>query len=163
MAPGDTTVGSTPTWIGIQHLGYTEFSTARRMLLAGTFQQALDAQLRLRSFEQLLNSAKSVDECWENLLDAARIFDFVEVRLCVAGNIYHKRLRDLGDDLCWALRVPLPGRAYINFVRPHDSSVFSMGVAPFIDVVRKTLSAKCQEFGFESDDAKTVGAGAQFD
>src|ERR1017187_6151141 len=72
-------------WIGIQHLGYTEFSTARRMLLAGTFQQTLDAQLRVRSFEQALAAAKSVEECWGLILDASRTFDFVEARLCVAG------------------------------------------------------------------------------
>jgi UDP-GlcNAc:undecaprenyl-phosphate/decaprenyl-phosphate GlcNAc-1-phosphate transferase len=133
-------------WVGIQHLGYSEFSTARRMLLAGAFQQALDAQLRLRSFEQELIGAQSIDECWESILETSPKFDFVEVRLNIADTIYHKRLRDTNGDLCWTLRVPLPAGGYINFMRPHDSMVLSMGVAPFIDVVRKTLSAKCQEF-----------------
>jgi UDP-GlcNAc:undecaprenyl-phosphate GlcNAc-1-phosphate transferase len=133
-------------WIGIQHLGYSEFSTARRMLLAGTFQQALDAQLRLRSFEQELSAAGTIEECWESILETSQTFDFVEVRLNIADTIYHKRLRETDGDLCWTLRVPLPAGGYINFVRPHDSIVLSMGVAPFIDVVRKTLSAKCQEF-----------------
>jgi UDP-GlcNAc:undecaprenyl-phosphate GlcNAc-1-phosphate transferase len=134
-------------WLGIQHLGYLEFSTARRMLLAGTFQQALDAQLRLRAFEQELSAARSIGECWESILETSSQFDFVEVRLSIADTIYHKRLRDTNGDLCWSLRVPLPSGGYINFVRPHESAVLSMGVAPFIDVVRKTLSAKSEEFG----------------
>ena len=132
-------------WLGIQNLGYIEFRTARRLLFAGTFQQAVDTQVRLRRFEQGLSAAESIEECWENILDASRTFDFVEVRLCVAGTVYQKRLRDTHGDLCWCLRVPLPANGYINFTRPHESLVFSMGVAPFIDVVRKIMSAKCQE------------------
>ena len=133
-------------WIGIQHLGYTEFGTAGRMVLAGTFQQALDAQLRLRVFEQELSAARSIEECWENILAISRTFDFVEVRLNIAGTVYQERLQDTNGGLCWSLRVSLPGRAYINFARPHESLVFPMGVVPFIDVVRKTMSAKCLEF-----------------
>jgi len=152
----------TAAWIGIQHLGYTEFSTARNMLMAGTFQQALDAQLRLRSFERGLAAAKSIEECWELILDAARTFDFVEARLSIAGTVYEQRLRDLDSDLCWSLRVPLPGRGYINFVRLHESLVFYMGVTPFIDVVRKIMSAKCLEFGLDAS-PKTMTAGTRFD
>ena len=148
-------------WIGIQYLGYTEFGMARRMLLAGTFQQTLDAQLRLRSFEQKLAAAESNEECWELILDASRTFDFVEARLSVADTVYQQRLRNTNGDLCWSLRVPLPG-GYINFVRPHESTVFSMGVAPFIDVVRKTMSAKCREFGSEAS-LETVSGVTRFD
>jgi UDP-GlcNAc:undecaprenyl-phosphate GlcNAc-1-phosphate transferase len=145
-------------WIGIQHLGYTEFSTARRMLLAGTFQQTLDAQLRLRSFEQALFHAKSIEECWEHVLDASQTFGFLDVRLCVADTVYQKRFRAANEDLCWSMRVPLPGSSYINFTREHESTVFSMGVAPFIDVVRKVISAKVREFGLDAPKSITVGS-----
>jgi len=147
-------------WLGIQHLDYTEFRTARRMLLSGTFQQAVDAQVRLRRFEQELSAATSIEGCWEIILDASRIFDFVEVRLSVANTVYQKRLRETNGDLCWCLRVPLPGNGYINFTRPHESLVFSMGVAPFIDVVRKIMSAKCQEFGWDTP-PEIMAAGAR--
>jgi UDP-GlcNAc:undecaprenyl-phosphate GlcNAc-1-phosphate transferase len=149
-------------WIGIQHLGYTEFGTARRMLFAGTFQQALDTQLRLRSLEQELLAAKSIQAYWEHILDAARTFDFVEVRLSIADTIYQKRLQNTHSDLCWSLRVPLPGIGYINFTRPHESAVFSMGVSSFIDVVRKTMSAKSREFGVD-EPLKVVTAGTRLD
>lgn len=144
-------------WLGIQHLGYNEFSTARQMLVAGTFQQILDTQLRLRSLEAELLADKSIQAYWEHILDAARTFDFVEVRLSFADTIYQQRLRDTEGDLCWSLRVPLPGVGYINFTRPHESPVFSMGVSAFIDVVRKTISAKSPEFGVEP-----IAAGPRF-
>ena len=84
------------------------------------------------------------------------------MRLCVAGTVYQKRLRDTHGDLCWCLRVPLPANGYINFTRPHESLVFSMGVAPFIDVVRKIMSAKCQELGRVTP-PEIIAAGARFD
>jgi UDP-GlcNAc:undecaprenyl-phosphate GlcNAc-1-phosphate transferase len=150
------------TWMGIQHLGYTEFSTARRMLLSGTFQRTLDAQLRLRSFEQELAAAKSVEECWGHILETSRTFDFVEVKLCLADTVYQQNLRDISGKPCWSLHVPLPGTNYINFMRPHDSAAFSMVVAPFMDVVRKTMSAKCQQFGLDRS-PRAVVAGAHLD
>jgi UDP-GlcNAc:undecaprenyl-phosphate GlcNAc-1-phosphate transferase len=150
------------TWMGIQHLGYSEFATARRMLFAGTFQQALDTHLRLRTLEQELLAANSIQEYWAQILDAAQTFDFVEVRLSFADTIYQKRLRDMQSDLCWTLRVPLPGFGYINFTRPHESAIFSMGVSGYIDVVRRTMSVKCQEFAL-GEPLKMGTAGASFD
>jgi UDP-GlcNAc:undecaprenyl-phosphate GlcNAc-1-phosphate transferase len=138
------------TWIGIQHLGYTEFSAARRLLMSGTFQQTLDAQLRLRSFELELQAAETIAKCWEHLVDTSRTFDFVEVKMCVAGQVYQQRLREQDAALCWSLHVPLSGHNYIDFMRPHDSPAFSMAVAPFMDSVRKTMSAKCRDLGLES-------------
>jgi UDP-GlcNAc:undecaprenyl-phosphate GlcNAc-1-phosphate transferase len=144
-------------WIGIQHLGYTEFGTAGRMLLAGTFQQTLDAQLRVRSFEQSLMASKTLDQCWEIIVETAPLFDFVDVRLSIGGMGYYKILRDLDEELCWHLRVPLPGNGYINFARPHESTVRSMGVTPFIDVIRKSLIFKCQEFGLGAPQVLVAG------
>jgi UDP-GlcNAc:undecaprenyl-phosphate/decaprenyl-phosphate GlcNAc-1-phosphate transferase len=141
-------------WMGIQHLGYGEFSAAGRMLFAGTFQESIDSQLRLHAFEQQLSAAGSIEECWESIIETAQTFDFVDVRLCIGGTIHQRHLRDTGDP-CWSLRVPLPDGGYINFARPHESQVFVMGVAPFIDVVSKTLTIKCQESGPDAP-AKTL-------
>jgi len=148
-------------WLGIQHLGYTEFSTAGRMLISGTFQQTLDTQLRVRSFEQSLMASTSLEESWEIIVEAAPLFDFVEVRMSIGGVTFQKDLRDPEDELCWHLRVPLPGGGYINFVRPHESTVRSMGVTPFIDVIRKTLIFKTQEFGLGVPPAALVAGGGE--
>jgi UDP-GlcNAc:undecaprenyl-phosphate GlcNAc-1-phosphate transferase len=145
-------------WLGIRQLGYAEFGTAGRMLLAGNFQQSLDARLRVATFEQELQATTSLEECWRCILKTARTFDFVEVRLSVSGSIYQERLRDFDGDLFWTLRVPLPGIGYINFTRPHESAVLVMGVAPFVDAVRKTIAVKYLEFSAR-ERAKAVGAG----
>jgi len=148
-------------WMGIQHLGYTEFATARRMLFAGTFQQALDIQLRLRSFEAELNAAQSIQEYWELILDTARTFDFAEVRLCIGDTVCEQRLQDIPAASCWQMRIPLPAGSYINFNRPYETQVFSMGVASFIDVVRKTLSARYPDL-VAGEKVKVEAIGSRF-
>ena len=51
------------TWIGIQHLGYAEFSLARRTMSPGAFRNNVGAQLHIRSLEQSLQTAASLDDC----------------------------------------------------------------------------------------------------
>ena len=130
------------TWIGIQHLGYTEFSMARRLLMSGTFQNTMSAQLQLRTLEQSLQTAHSIDDCFALIRDACLKFDFVEIRLQVSGDIRQERLRAINGDPSWHLRIPLHNGDYINFTRLNDSSVLPMGVAPFMDVVQRSLIAK---------------------
>jgi UDP-GlcNAc:undecaprenyl-phosphate GlcNAc-1-phosphate transferase len=130
-------------WVGIQHLGYSEFSLARSIIASGAFRHAISAQLSLRRLEEDLVAAKSLVECWAVIHEACGTFDFIEMRMRIYGQTYHARLRE-NADLCWTLRIPLEGDNYINFTRPHDSTVLPMGVAPFVDVVRKVMTDKCR-------------------
>ena len=41
-------------WIGIQHLGYTEFAAARQLIVKGTFRRIIDYHTRLSEFERKL-------------------------------------------------------------------------------------------------------------
>jgi UDP-GlcNAc:undecaprenyl-phosphate GlcNAc-1-phosphate transferase len=134
------------TWIGVSHLGYLEFGTARRMLFAGDFRRALDVQLRLQTLEQKLSSDKSFQECWGTIVDACRAFDFVEVKMQLPGMMFHERLQDSNGDLTWALQLQLPDHGLISFTRVHESTVLNVGVASFVDTVRKAMAAKCTEF-----------------
>ena len=133
------------TWIGVQHLGYTEFGAAGKMLLSGTFRQALDAQLRLRTLESDLGGAASLDRCWALVIDAARAFGFSEVTLKAHGATYHECF-EIPVHSCWNISIPLPSGSSITLSRPYESPAFSMAVAPFVDSIRKVLSAKVQEF-----------------
>jgi UDP-GlcNAc:undecaprenyl-phosphate GlcNAc-1-phosphate transferase len=129
-------------WIGIQHLGYAEFSLARNIITSGAFRHAISAQLSLLRLEEDLRSAQSVEECWMVIYEACRTFDFIELRMRIHGRQFHDRLRDQNGDLCWTLRIPLGSESYINFTRPHNSAVLPMGVAPFVDLVRRVMTEK---------------------
>ena len=129
-------------WIGIQHLGYSEFSLARNIIMSGAFRHTINAQLSLRCLEEELRAAHSVEQCWMVIYEACRTFDFIEVRMRLQGRLYHDHLRDQNGDFCWTLRIPLAGDNYINFTRPHNSAVLPMGVAPFVDLVRRVITEK---------------------
>ena len=51
-------------WVGIQYLGYAEFSVAGKMLFRGNFQRTLKAQLDLHALEKRLDQAASIEDCW---------------------------------------------------------------------------------------------------
>ena len=50
-------------WIGIQYLGYAEFSVAGKMLFSGDFQRTLKVQLELHTFERAIGTARTVADC----------------------------------------------------------------------------------------------------
>jgi UDP-GlcNAc:undecaprenyl-phosphate GlcNAc-1-phosphate transferase len=131
-------------WMGIQNLGYSEFSLARSIITSGALRHTISAQLSLRRLQEELHGAKSIEECWAVIYEACGTFDFVEVRMRIYGRTYHALLRE-HSDLCWTLRIPLEHDNYINFTRPHDSQVLPMSVSPFVDVVRRVMLDKCRD------------------
>lgn len=135
------------TWIGVQHLGYNEFGTAGKLLLAGNFRQAIDAQLRLRTLEQQLIQAGTLEECWSLILEAARSFGFSEITLKTGDSILYEPGDAVGT-ACWNLTIPLPDGASLHFFRPCESRPLSMAVAPFADTVQRVMTAKFQQDQF---------------
>jgi UDP-GlcNAc:undecaprenyl-phosphate GlcNAc-1-phosphate transferase len=134
------------TWIGVQNLGYAEFRAARRMLLGRAFQNMLNAQLTLRTFEESLETAHSVDDCWQALCQACPDFGFMSVRMHLGGaNYYHNGVPQ--PESCWTVRIPLSDVEWVNFTRASGSAVLPMAVVPFVDAVRGKLPVKLQEVG----------------
>ncbi len=127
-------------WIGIQNLGYAEFSQARRMILAGGFRHALNSSLELRTFEQFLSDAQTREQRWAVLRDALKRFGLVEVHWFVEGKTYHDALWNSNGQECWGLRIPLTGGDFINFTRVANSDDASLNVGALVAIVRKTLS-----------------------
>ena len=134
------------TWIGVQNLGYAEFRAARRMLLGRAFQNTLNAQLALRTFEESLEAAHSVEDCWQALCQACPDFGFTSVRMFLGGRkFYQNGLPE--PEASWGVRIPLSDAEWVNFTRENDSDVLPMAVAPFVDAVRGRLPVKLREVG----------------
>jgi|SRR5579862_2796188 len=134
---------SIAAWLGIRSLGYSEFVLATRLMIGGTFRRSLNAHLNVRTVENSLRAADSVDECWAALCEACRIFGFAEARFKIADQVLHKRFRALEAQNGWDIRVPLPNGDYINFTRPLNSTSTPVGVAPLLDMVRQVMAEKC--------------------
>lgn len=135
-------------WIGVQHLGYVEFSVAGRMLLAGSFQRMLESQLQLRKFEEELTATKRLEECWRVLTEACRKFGFAGFVIDFRGRTLRKTFFEKDPEACWVVRIPLAGRGYLSLTRPFDSSE-QTAVVPFVQMLRDRLPEKLESLALE--------------
>jgi UDP-GlcNAc:undecaprenyl-phosphate GlcNAc-1-phosphate transferase len=130
-------------WIGIQHLGYVEFATARQLVAKGTFRRIIDSQTRLQQFEQALQQANSIEECWEVVSRGGRDFGFHSVRLATSDKVFEAMFGKDDEGPFWQMRVPLPGTQYVNFDRCATNDSFSLVViGGFAQAVFTNFSSK---------------------
>jgi len=130
--------------VGIQYLGYAEFDLASRLLFGGELQRTVSAQLELRKFHAALAAAATPAECWEVIRENCPKFGFQQARFCLAGEIYEY---SAGESAApgWTARVPLANGDYAVLERPYASAILPMTVAPFVDLLRQTLTEKFAE------------------
>jgi UDP-GlcNAc:undecaprenyl-phosphate GlcNAc-1-phosphate transferase len=124
-------------WLGLQQLGYNEFSVAGKVVLGGAFRSVLSAQLALEAFEEEVKADMTLQECWEVLCRTCPRFGF-------SGIVFHVDgvARQFGINTGWQARLDFPGHGYINLLR--ESGTESQGAAAvlFIDCVSRVLTEK---------------------
>jgi UDP-GlcNAc:undecaprenyl-phosphate GlcNAc-1-phosphate transferase len=125
---------------GIHYLRFVEFDVARQMLFSGAFRRTLDSHFALRTFEEALSNARTVEQCWVVLRDGGRVFGFVHVGLQIDSQTFEERFRDADDKNCWHVRIPLEGVGCVEFEHDQHYASSSM-IGPFIDVVCRQLCA----------------------
>jgi len=129
-------------WVGINHLGYVEFSKAGEMFLGGKFRRIIDTETRLLDFETVVAEAPDVNVCWTRILSGSREFGFQGVRMSLDGALFE----ELGSSSngvrpSWQLRIPLAGKQYINFFRRFDDDVNLLILNAFAGSVERGLKA----------------------
>jgi len=133
-------------WLGVQYLGYAEFSVAGKMLFSGNLPRTLKSQLDLHNLQKQLETADSVDECWTALSDASGKLGFRCLRMEVNGLSYEGPDAAGAHDKFWTLRVPLGGTGHVEFSRELQSQSLSTIVGPFVDVIHTGLVARLRYF-----------------
>ena len=151
------------SWIGIQQLGYVEFDVVGKLLFDGTFRTTVHAELCLRSFETRLVAAADAQELWTALRKAAPEFGFTYLQMKFQGQVFNAYLNSGAPGCgcrrsaktypepgvlcpeCWAIRVPLSRADYVDFVRQSNVSGLPSVMAPFVELVRRTLQRKLAE------------------
>ncbi len=144
-------------WIGVQHLGYVEFSAAGRLILPNTFRSVLSAQISVRQLEDLLKAARTLDECWEAIEQASRSLGFRHAQLSFNGSAYRARLgsADAGD--CWSLRVPLGREAAAQFAVPFEGPSQPMAIAAFAKTLHNCLTPRLRAYSRKDEFQTTPG------
>lgn len=128
-------------WIWIRHLGYAEFSVARRMLMEGSFRRKLHAEITVRSYESRLKAASTPEEYWAVAVEGLNEFGFYEAQLSIAGSTFEWRC----DTPCfgsWEVSVPIAEFDNIRLSRAFDTGAHAHGFAPFVDLLRRSLTVK---------------------
>ncbi|MGA2326236.1 MAG: MraY family glycosyltransferase [Bryobacteraceae bacterium] len=129
-------------WLGIQHLGYVEFSAAGRLIVPRTFLRVLNAQLRLRTLEDALASAETIDQCWLAVRGASHDFGFQHISMRVNHTLYEESFSTADAPACWTLHVPLTDLEFVQLGHGFESQVEPMVVGSLADLLRRSLLPK---------------------
>jgi UDP-GlcNAc:undecaprenyl-phosphate/decaprenyl-phosphate GlcNAc-1-phosphate transferase len=133
------------TWIGIGHLGYIEFGVAGRMFADGAFRRLLNCNITLHGFEKDLLAAKTPDDCWSVIHTAAKDFGFQDIEMLLGGRRYES-LDASAAERSWNVRIPISDDDYVKLTGAFDTRVQTAAVAPFANVLRKTVEPKLPDF-----------------
>lgn len=132
-------------WIGIQHLGYAEFSVAGRLLSRGSLRGMIDIQFRLREFDVALAASTSIDQMWGILSAASKDFGFNGLRLKIGDEIREERAASMEGEPDLQIRVPLPDGQYANFYCSLQAHLHPVVMGSFAETVSNVLSNKIRD------------------
>jgi len=124
-------------WVGIQYLGYAEFSLAGKMIFGGGFQRNLRAQLDLSAMQKVIAGARTVADCARVVQQTSGQFGLIATHMRLAGEDFAGPAGPAGAP--WEARVALADGDWIDFVRVPDSG---SGAALFLDALSSSLVAR---------------------
>jgi UDP-GlcNAc:undecaprenyl-phosphate GlcNAc-1-phosphate transferase len=128
-------------WLGLQHLGYSEFGVVGKMLLGGGFRSVLSAQFALDSFERAFREDISLKECWEILYQNSSEFGFSGVDFHLDNEIHRAGVAE-----GWQARIDFPGHGYINLWREAGNQARNASAVLFIDSVSRAMHRKLSRY-----------------
>jgi UDP-GlcNAc:undecaprenyl-phosphate GlcNAc-1-phosphate transferase len=143
-------------WMGIQYLGYAEFTFAGRILFGGDLQRALRLQLDLQSFDRSVAESGSAAACVKLIQEAAPRFGFTVVRIQLAGET--QAAPGSISKSAWQVRVPLQYGDFIELARD-TSAATGAAAGPFLDSLRAGVPDKVPVF--RAAGAAAVAAGSE--
>ncbi len=127
--------------IGIQYLGYTEFSVAGKMLFGGGLQRNMKAEIDLGALQKSIEKAGTVAECAHLVEDAAGKYGLVVIRMCLGGEGFGNKTGVEGAS--WTARLSVSDADWIEFARVPESGP---GAALFLDTVANGLRSRISLF-----------------
>ena len=132
-------------WLGIQYLGYAEFSVAGQMLFSGQFQRNLKHQLDMHAIENSIRASGSAEGCWQVVCTASERLGFHCVRMLLDSGQAFVGKPVPSEALTWYLRVPLAGQGYLELRGNMGDLLVASGVGPFLDVLHNCLRPRLDQ------------------
>jgi UDP-GlcNAc:undecaprenyl-phosphate GlcNAc-1-phosphate transferase len=160
------------SWLGFQHLGYTEFGSAGRLIVGGMMRKLVAADVRIRSFNMELDKAESLEECWQLTLEALHDLGFDHAELWIAGragepmprwrNSLTEGAEQFPQSECWTLEIPLADgfNDRLTISRHLDRGEGYLLVHPIVETVRRVFPGRIEKYR-ASNDRERPSLGAQ--
>ncbi len=126
-------------WIGVQHLGYTEFLVATRMFASGSFRRHLNGQIALQALQEALGNAEDPREHWAVVCDACRRFGFTRIELQVNGSSRSEIFVDTNGAACWSLEIPLADTSALCLRHEFEGTPNPTVLMPFAEILHKSF------------------------
>jgi UDP-GlcNAc:undecaprenyl-phosphate GlcNAc-1-phosphate transferase len=133
-----------------RYLGYEEFDMARRIIFGGFLRRLLNANLNVTQFEQAVQSARTVDECWKAMLDTSRAFGISAVVLRLDGREFTAALTETAHAESWSFSIPLDGASHVVLSVPFHPAQTPAPIAPLAASLRMVLASKLQQLQSQS-------------
>jgi len=125
--------------VGVQYLGYIEFGVAGRMFADGAFWKHLHHRITLRSIEDALAGAETLEDCWSVICDVCPQFGFARAEMNYKEEHFTQTWTDVHSNPVWNLEIPLAeGRLFLtrSCTEPHAPTV----VAPLAESLHRALT-----------------------
>lgn len=130
------------TWIGISQLGYTEFGTARKMVLQGAFRRLFTAELSLGSFESEVREAKDVEECWRVMEAWYGRFGYCSMHAEMGGKQFSHEHPVEVEGRVWQVWIPLDGGDFVKLSRSPGAAVPLAGAGVFAETAGTVVAER---------------------
>ncbi|MFN7918870.1 MAG: MraY family glycosyltransferase [Bryobacteraceae bacterium] len=129
-------------WIGIQHLGYSEFGIARRLVFRGTFRGIIDVESRLVELKAALAKATDLHEAWSILSMSSLEFGFSSIE--IEPRNASVNLPAMGEPGAghWRLEVPLAEGSRLLLYRPAEGEIHPVTLSAFAQVAQGVLESR---------------------
>jgi hypothetical protein len=131
------------TWLGVHFLRYVEFEAASRFFW-NRLRPMLRGHVQLERLERALQSAASIEQCWDAVEKAARALGYSEINARLAGMRYDSASPPPGHGAYWQMRLNLPGRDFVNITQRDGAARNPILVIPFVELLSRILPAKLE-------------------
>jgi UDP-GlcNAc:undecaprenyl-phosphate GlcNAc-1-phosphate transferase len=131
-------------WMGIQYLGYAEFTFAGRLLFGGDLHRSLKAHLELQTFERALTASSDPEACARVILETSARFGFEIIGLRLAGETFIENQSEFTP--CWEVCLPFDYGDFIRLARQAEPLAAAPAAGLFLDVMRVVICEKLPVF-----------------
>jgi UDP-GlcNAc:undecaprenyl-phosphate GlcNAc-1-phosphate transferase len=129
------------TWGGVRCLRYVEFGAASRFLRT-RLRPMLSGHVRLERLNQWLESATTVEECWQAVERAGQSLEYSHMNARLAGIRFATMDVPQRDGTWWQMRLNLPDNDFVNVTQRGSATERPILLIPFVELLARSLPAK---------------------